>query len=84
MKIDYDQTLFEPVDEILVMQQHSGGENLVVYKGQLKAQGQLNIFEIVEKMNIVDFSLCRYVYFCFVSSSKLSIWFNTLCQRFIR
>jgi hypothetical protein len=36
-KIDYDHSLFEPVDEIMVMQQHCGGENLIVYKDNLKA-----------------------------------------------
>ncbi|CAF2938466.1 unnamed protein product [Rotaria sp. Silwood2] len=36
-KLEYDRTLFEPVDEIIVMQQHCGGENLIVYKDNLKA-----------------------------------------------
>jgi hypothetical protein len=38
-KIDYDHSLFEPVDEIMVMQQHCGGENLIVHKANLKAGG---------------------------------------------
>jgi hypothetical protein len=38
-KVDYDHSLFEPVDEIIVMQQHCGGENLIVYKDNLKAGG---------------------------------------------
>ncbi|CAF3632135.1 unnamed protein product [Rotaria sordida] len=35
-KLEYDHSLFEPVDEIIVMQQHCGGENLIVYKDHLK------------------------------------------------
>lgn len=35
-KIDYDHSLFEPVDEIIVMQQHCGGENLIVFKKNLR------------------------------------------------
>jgi hypothetical protein len=42
-KIDYDHTLFEPVDEIIVMQQHCGGENLIVYKDKLKAGGFISL-----------------------------------------
>ncbi|CAF0754519.1 unnamed protein product [Didymodactylos carnosus] len=36
-KIDYDHNLFEPLDEVMVMQQHCGGENLPVFKKMLKA-----------------------------------------------
>ncbi|CAF3277422.1 unnamed protein product [Rotaria socialis] len=35
-KLDYDHSIFEPIDEIIVMQQHCGGENLIVYKDNLK------------------------------------------------
>ena len=31
-KIDYDHLVFEPVDEIMIMQQHCGGQNRIVYK----------------------------------------------------
>ena len=35
--IDYERSLFEPKgDKVIVMQQHCGGENLVVYEGALK------------------------------------------------
>ncbi|CAF3685342.1 unnamed protein product [Rotaria sp. Silwood1] len=36
-KLEYDHSIFEPVDEVIVMQQHCGGENLIVYKNHLKA-----------------------------------------------
>ena len=38
-KVDYDHLVFEPTDEITVMQQHCGGENLTVYKKHLKPGG---------------------------------------------
>lgn len=40
-KLDYDHSIFEPVDEIIVMQQHCGGENLIVYKDTLKPGGSV-------------------------------------------
>jgi hypothetical protein len=40
MNIEYDREWFEPNgDEILIMQQHCGGENLLVFKGSLKPDG---------------------------------------------
>lgn len=38
-KVDYDHLVFDEVDEIIVMQQHCGGENLIVYKNYLKPGG---------------------------------------------
>ncbi|UJR29948.1 hypothetical protein I4U23_017495 [Adineta vaga] len=35
-KVDYDRMVFSDIDEVMVMQQHCGGENLIVYKGLLK------------------------------------------------
>lgn len=41
MIIEYDREWFEPNgDEILIMQQHCGGENLMVFKGSLKPDGK--------------------------------------------
>jgi len=44
--IEYERSLFEPEgDEIMVMQQHCGGENVIVYKGALKPNGNCkNLF----------------------------------------
>jgi hypothetical protein len=43
LNIEYDRALFEPDgDEILVLQQHCGGENFRVFKGFLKPDGNLN------------------------------------------
>jgi hypothetical protein len=39
VQVDYDHLVFEPIDEIIVMQQHCGGENIIVYKENLKAGG---------------------------------------------
>ena len=37
INIPYKRSLFQPEgDEIIVMQQHCGGENIIVYKGALK------------------------------------------------
>ena len=48
IKVDYDHLVYEPVDEIVVMQQHCGGENVIVYKEYLKAGSNYFIFiEIV-------------------------------------
>ena len=46
-KVDYDHSLFEPVDEVIVMQQHCGGENLIVHKDNLKAGGFVELFFFV-------------------------------------
>ena len=40
IKVDYDHLVFEPIDEVMVMQQHCGGENIVVYKENLKSGGE--------------------------------------------
>jgi hypothetical protein len=40
--IEYERSWFEPEgDEIIVMQQHCGGENLIVHKGALKPNSNL-------------------------------------------
>jgi hypothetical protein len=39
IQVDYDHLVFEPIDEIIVMQQHCGGENVIVYKENLKPGG---------------------------------------------
>ena len=41
VNIEYDREWLEPDgDEILIMQQHCGGENLLVYKGSAKPDGK--------------------------------------------
>ena len=39
MKVDFDRLVFDDLDEIIVMQQHCGGENRTVFKSFLKAGG---------------------------------------------
>lgn len=39
LKVDFDHLVFEPTDEVIVMQQHCGGENVIVYKENLKPGG---------------------------------------------
>jgi hypothetical protein len=41
-KVDYDRMVFSDADEIMVMQQHCGGENLVVFKKYLKPGGLMS------------------------------------------
>ncbi len=43
LNIEYDRDFFEPEgDEILIMQQHCGGENYLVFKDFLKPGVKLN------------------------------------------
>jgi hypothetical protein len=42
--VDYDKSWFQHEgDEIVVMQQHCGGENLTVFKGYVKPNGKKSI-----------------------------------------
>ncbi|CAF2961367.1 unnamed protein product [Rotaria sp. Silwood2] len=58
-KVDYDHLVFEQIDEIIVMQQHCGGENLIVYKNYLKP-GALFTFES-RRHSDYPFGLSLYV-----------------------
>ncbi len=41
LNIEYDREWFEPDgDEVIIMQQHCGGENYLVFKGYLKPNGK--------------------------------------------
>jgi hypothetical protein len=43
LNIEYDRGYFEAEgDEILLMQQHCGGENFLAFKGFLKPNGKIN------------------------------------------
>jgi hypothetical protein len=43
LQVEYDREWFEPDGiEIMVMQQHCGGENLVVFKGLVQPNSKLN------------------------------------------
>ncbi|CAF2487172.1 unnamed protein product [Rotaria sp. Silwood2] len=37
-KVDYDHSLFESIDEIMMILQYNGEENLLVYKDNLKVE----------------------------------------------
>jgi hypothetical protein len=41
LQVDFDRLVFYPVDEVLVSQQHCGGENRVVFKKMLRHGGTL-------------------------------------------
>lgn len=44
LNVEYDHEWLEPNgDEIVIMQQHCGGENLLVFRSFLKPNGSLNI-----------------------------------------
>ncbi|CAF3790952.1 unnamed protein product [Rotaria sordida] len=58
-KVDYDHLVFEEIDEIIVMQQHCGGENLIVYKNYLKP-GAVFTFES-HRHSDYPFGLSLYV-----------------------
>jgi hypothetical protein len=52
LNIEYDREWMEPEgDEIMIMQQHCGGENLIVFKGSLHPNGKLNHSLIDRKNN---------------------------------
>ncbi|CAF0986911.1 unnamed protein product [Adineta ricciae] len=43
-KVDYDHSVFDSTDEIMVMQQHCGGENLIVYKGNHRPGDEFSFY----------------------------------------
>ena len=47
MKVDYDHLVFDEIDEIIVMQQHCGGENIIVHKENLKPGGDFYYYIIL-------------------------------------
>jgi hypothetical protein len=48
--INYDRNFFDPEgDEIILMQQHCGGENLIVYKNALKPNRNKN--KLINQIN---------------------------------
>jgi hypothetical protein len=56
LNIEYDREWFEPEgDQILVMQQHCGGENFLVFKGFLQPDGNRNDEGIYIKTEISFF-----------------------------
>ena len=50
INIPYDTQVFDPKDEISIMQQHCGGENVNVFSGFLEAGGNLEGFIRMKKM----------------------------------
>jgi hypothetical protein len=73
--IDYDKSWFpEKGDEIIVMQQHCGGENLTVFKGHVKPNGR-NQNHFLFFYQIYSF---RNVCIRFATSSGLSICISSL------
>ena len=57
LNVEYDREWVEPDgDEIVVMQQHCGGENLVVFKGFLQPNGNLSSDDVSVRETIV---VCR-------------------------
>lgn len=44
VNIPFDTQVFESRDEISILQQHCGGENLLIYSGLHKAGGKKQIF----------------------------------------
>ena len=74
IKVDYDHLVFEPIDEVVIMQQHCGGESITVYKDHLKSGGSLSIDSFI--LLIILFS---GVYIRISSSCRLFLWFNIIC-----
>lgn len=73
-----DPSLFDPSEEILVMQQHCGGENLVVFKQNLRAGGQCR--RQCDDLRL-DLELSRTIHFPIASTCGLSAGFSLLHQR---
>lgn len=71
-KVDYDHNLFEPTDEIMVMQQHCGGENLIVYRNRLEAGKE---FEFTSRRH-AEFPLGLSLYINGLIDSRIS----TCCE----
>ncbi|CAF2031067.1 unnamed protein product [Rotaria magnacalcarata] len=70
MNIEYDRTLFIPQDdEIIIMQQHCGGENLMVFKGLLKRRDDFAF----ESRRHTDYPFALAFYVNGVISNRLSV-----------
>ncbi|CAF3778028.1 unnamed protein product [Rotaria socialis] len=70
MNIEYDRTLFIPQDdEIIIMQQHCGGENLMVFKGLLKRRDEFAF----ESRRHTDYPFALAFYVNGVISNRLSV-----------
>ena len=99
INIEYDREWFEPEgDEILIMQQHCGGENLIVYRGASKPNGNINkettlyikneifFLEIFafESRRHVDYPFALAFYLNGVINIRLSICCESRCNGFTR
>lgn len=51
-KVDYDHSVFEQIDEVIVMQQHCGGENLIVYKDKIKPGGLIEFIYLFHLQHV--------------------------------
>ncbi|UJR14511.1 hypothetical protein I4U23_001507 [Adineta vaga] len=81
LKVEYDREWFEPDgEEIIVMQQHCGGENLVAFKGFLKPK---DIFSF-ESARQTDYP---FALTCFINGTmynRLSLCCESRCKNGMR
>ncbi|CAF1144439.1 unnamed protein product [Rotaria sordida] len=77
INIDYDRSLFIPQDdEIIVMQQHCGGENLIVFKGLLKPNDDFSF----ESRRHQDYPFALAFYINGVINNRLSVCCEYRCK----
>jgi hypothetical protein len=76
--IDYENHWAHPNgDEIVIMQQHCGGENLVVFKGFVKPDGIFHFYSLYFILINIYF---RNIYIRISTSSRLSICISSLSK----
>ena len=78
INIDYNRSLFLPEDdEIVIMQQHCGGENITVFKGLLKPDGnsyRIKLHLMLEQNTFFLRTFCIYI----TKTYRLSICLSLL------
>ncbi|CAF4124978.1 unnamed protein product [Rotaria sp. Silwood2] len=81
INIDYNRSLFIPGDdEILVMQQHCGGENLIVFKGLLKPDEDFSF----QSRRHTDYPFALAFYINGVINNRLSVCCENRCKDYMR
>ncbi|CAF0796124.1 unnamed protein product [Adineta steineri] len=81
LNVEYDRKQFEPNgDEIVVMQQHCGGENLVVFKGFVNPNDMLSF----ESARHADYPFALTCYINGAIYNRLSVCCESRCKGFKR
>ncbi|CAF4930595.1 unnamed protein product [Rotaria sp. Silwood1] len=81
INIDYNRSLFIPQDdEIIIMQQHCGGENLTIFKGLLKPNDDFSF----ESRRHTDYPFALAFYVNGIINNRLSVCCEYRCKNDMR